>query len=142
MVDESLEPAQWGDPVGEGEIAAVEDLLGVGLPQAWRDYLRRDRWLRQGQLESGDYLRCFDPHQAREQLDAWGEAAQLHPGIYFLGGDASRNLYCIDLRDPEPAVQLTDIASSGWHDTEPLCASVDQFVDAIRAGTFRAYPDE
>ena len=118
------------------------DLLGVGLPPAWRDYLQSERWLRKGQLESGAYLRRFDPRQALDALNAWGEAAELHPGIYLLGGDASRNLYGIDIQDPEPAVQLTDIASSGWHDMEPMCASIDQFVEAIRAGTFRVYPEE
>jgi hypothetical protein len=30
----------------------------------------------------------------------------------------------------------------GWHDMEPLCDTVEQFVQAIRAGTFRAHADE
>jgi hypothetical protein len=112
------------------------------LPGSWREYLQGERRLREGWLESGDYVQVFDPSEALDRLDAWGEATQHHPGIYFLGGDGSRDLYCIDLRDPESAVQLTDIASGGWHDVEPLLPSVETFVEAIRDGSFRAYPDE
>jgi hypothetical protein len=36
---------------------------------------------------------------------------------------------------------VTDIASSGWRDMEPLLESVDAFVDAISEGTFTAYPN-
>ena len=65
-------------------------------------------------------------------MDAWGEALALHPGIFVLGGDGSRDLWCVDLRDPDSGVLLTDIASSGWDDAEPLGLSVEQFVDGHR----------
>ena len=141
MVDETLQPARWGEPVSDDVIAAAEDRLGSRLPAAWREYLQGGSWLREGWLESGDYVQLFEPSEALERLDAWGEATPRHPGIYLLGGDGSRSLYCVDLRRPEPAVQLTDIASGGWHDMEPVLDSVAEFVEAVRDGTFRAYPD-
>jgi hypothetical protein len=142
VVDESIQPAEWGQPVNDDDFAAVESRLRTVIPTAWREYLQSEQWLREGWLESGDYVQLFDPVEALDRLDAWGEATSLHPGIFFLGGDGSRNLYCVDLRDHEPAVQLTDIASSGWHDMEPLLASVQEFVHAVRTGDFRVSPDD
>ena len=142
VVDESIQRAEWGEPVSDNDFARVESRLPSTIPTAWREYLQSERWLRAGWLESGDYVQLFDPVEALGLLEAWGEAVSLHPGIFFLGGDGSRNLYCIDLRDREPAVQLTDIASSGWHDAEPLLTSVQEFVQAVRTGEFRAYPGD
>ena len=142
MVDERNQPARWGERVDDDVVAAAERRLGHPLPGAWRAYLQGSRWLREGWLESGEFVQLFDPGEVLDQLDAWGEATSRHPGVYFLGGDGSRNLYCVDLRDPEPAVQLTDIASGGWQDMEPLLDSVEAFVEAIRTGSFSAYPRE
>ncbi|NHA69912.1 SMI1/KNR4 family protein [Phycicoccus flavus] len=141
MVDERIEPAVWGEPVDDDDLAEVEDSLKARIPPPWRAYLQDRRWLRHGWLESGDFLQCFDPRQALERLEAWEESADLHPGIYLLGGDGSRNLYCVDLRQENPAVGLTDMVSSGWHDVETLVANVESFVEAIRDGSFQAYPD-
>lgn len=142
MVDESEQQARWGEPVSDGFIADAEQRLGVRLPAAWRDHLQGGRWWREGWLRSGQYLQCYAPDEALGLLEAWGEGAQRLPGIYLLGGDGSRDCYCVDLRDRQPTVQLTDITSSGWHEAEPLLASVQAFVDAVCDGTFRAYPDE
>lgn len=141
MVSESIEPARWGEPVSDRAIATTEGHLHAQLPPAWRAYLQSQRWLRRGWLESGDYIHLYDPEESLEIMDAWGDSTALHPGIYFLGGDGSRSIYCVDLRDAEPAVQLTDIVGGGWMDAEPLLDSVEQFVAAISDGTFRAFQE-
>ena len=141
MVNESIEPARWGEPVSDKVINAAEEQLHAPLPPAWRAYLQSQRWLRRGWLESGDYVHLYDPVESLDLLDAWGDSRALHPGIYFLGGDGSRSIYCVDLREEEPTVQLTDIVGGGWMDAEPLLASVEQFVAAISDGMFRAFPD-
>lgn len=127
MVDESLEPARWGEPVSDDVITAAEGQLRSRLPPAWRTYVQSRRWLRRGWLDSGDYVHLYDPEESLELLEAWGNSTQLHPGIYFLGGDGSRSIYCIDLREAEPAVQLTDMVGGGWHDAEVMLDSVEQF---------------
>jgi len=140
MVDESIRPAEWGASVPAEVLDQVEQMLGASLPKAWRAYVRRDRWLRRGWLESGNYVQLYAPDEALALMTAWEEALELHPGFYPLGGDGSRDMYCLDLRDQDPMVQLTDIASSGWDDAEPLHLSVAQFVAAIDEGSFRPYP--
>lgn len=141
MVDESMEPAQWGEPVNDEVIATAEQKLQSRLPPGWLSYLQGDSWLHKGWLNSGDYIQLYDPAESLELLEEWGESTRLHPGIYFLGGDGSRCIYCIDLREAEPAVQLTDITGGGWDDAELLLDNVEQFVEAIRDGTFRAFPE-
>jgi hypothetical protein len=140
VVDESIQPAEWGTAVPAEVLDHVEQTLGVRIPDAWRGYVRRDRWLRRGWLESGNYVQLNALDEALAIMTAWGEALGLHPGFYLLGGDGSRDMYCLDLRDRDPMVQLTDIASSGWHDAEPIHLSVAQFVAAIDDGSFQPYP--
>ncbi|OFE14184.1 hypothetical protein BA895_11195 [Humibacillus sp. DSM 29435] len=139
---QNVRDARWGEAVSDEEIAAAEQQLGLRLPPDWRDFLQGGPWLREGWLASGQFLQCYGPTEASELIAAWDPGAARHPGIYLLGGDGSRDLYCVDLRDAKPAVQLTDITSSGWHDAEPLLPSVSQFVDAIRDGSLRAYPQQ
>jgi cell wall assembly regulator SMI1 len=102
MVDESIQPAEWDTPVPAEVLDQVEQMLGVRLPEAWRAYVRRDRWLRRGWLESGDYVQLHAPDEALALMAAWGAALELHPGFYPLGGDGSRDMYCVDPR-PRPA---------------------------------------
>lgn len=99
MVNESMEPTQWGEPVSDEVITTAAQRLQYRLPAGWLSYVQGDRWL------------------------------------------GSRSIYCIDLREAEPAVQLTDITGGGWHDAELLLDSVEQFVEAIRDGSFRAFPE-
>jgi hypothetical protein len=140
MVDGGIQPAEWGTAVPAEVLDHVEEMLGVRLPEAWRGYVRRDRWLRRGWLESGSYVQLDAPDEALAIMAAWGEALDLHAGFYLLGGDGSRDMYCLDLRDHEPMVQLTDITSSGWRDAQPTNLSVAQFVAAIDEGSFPAVP--
>ena len=137
-----VQDARWNEPVSDAEIAAAEQQLGWKLPSGWCDHLQSGPWLREGWLESGQFLTCYAPSESVAILTAWDGGAARHPGSYLLGGDGSRDFYCVDLRDAKPAVQLTDITSSGWTDAEPLLPSVKAFVDAIRDGTFRAFPPQ
>ena len=73
----------------------------------------------------------------------WRPGAKLaihNPGIFFLGGDGSRDIWCTDLRKPEVGVLLTDIASSGWSDAEALGLTVPEFIADIDNGTFVPHP--
>lgn len=136
MVDESLQPAQWGSAVPDHEIATVQTALRSALPAAWRVYVQRERWLRKGWLESGAFVMLYDPVAALELMDAWDLALERHPGFYVLGGDGSRDMYCVDLRVADPPVLLTDVTSEGWASCEPLLPTVEAFVRSLDDGSF------
>lgn len=135
-VDESIEPAVWASAVSEQEIDDTERWLGASIPAAWTAFLRRDRRLVKGWLVSGDFIWLESPAEARELIHEWDETRERHPGVYRLGTDGSRDIYCIDLRHLELGVQLTDIVSAGWEDAEPLGLSVEAFVRRIDDGSF------
>ncbi|OIJ26227.1 hypothetical protein [Nocardioides luteus] len=135
-IDETIEPAIWGDPVPDDEIASVETWLSAPIPSPWRDYLRRDRWLRRGWLRSGAYVTLEPPREARSLMESWADALDRHPGFYWLGTDGSRLIFCVDLRDPDLGVMVTDIAAAGWDEADPLGLSVGEFVQRIDEGTF------
>ncbi|MFJ9388450.1 hypothetical protein ACIRON_06510 [Nocardioides sp. NPDC101246] len=139
-IDETIEPASWGSPVAESEIAAVEAWLPAPIPSAWQDYMQRGRWLRRGWLRSGAFVTLEPPAEARSLMQAWDEALDLHPGFYWLGTDGSRLIFCVDLRDLELGVIVTDIAASGWDDADRLGIPIEEFIRRIDDGTFEPYP--
>lgn len=134
--DETRPAATWGEAVSGEEIAAIEGWLGAPLPDAWKTYLHRDRWLRNGWLKSGEFITLESPDEARSLMEAWNGALELHPGFYRLGTDGSRSIYCIDLRDITLGVIETDITAGGWNDAESLGISIEEFVGQIDDGTF------
>lgn len=135
-VDETRQAAIWGETVPDGEIAAVEEWLAAPLPDAWKAYLQRDRWLRSGWLRSGEFLTLESPDEAWALMEAWNGALELHPGFYLLGTDGSRSIYCVDLRNISLGVMETDIAAGDWAEAERLGISVEEFVRHIDEGTF------
>lgn len=134
-VDESAGAAEWGEAVDDREIADVEEWLGAPLPGAWRAYVQRERWFRRGWLRSGAYLILESPRDARSMMEAWDESLDLHPGFYQLGTDGSRLIYCVDLRDPDAGVLVTDIVAEGWEDADRLGLTVEEFVGRLDDGT-------
>lgn len=139
-VDETRGAATWGGPVLEDEFLIVESALAAPLPLAWKDYLRRDRWLSRGWLRSGAFMTLLSPNEAQSLMSAWDEALDAHPGFYPLGTDGSRLLYCVDLTEPELGVMITDIAASGWDEAEIIDYTVEEFVASIDDGSFHPYP--
>lgn len=98
--------------------------------------MQRERWLEEGWLESGAFIQLWEPSRALDLMLAWSPSVDLHPGLFVLGGDGSREMYCINLEDPCQEVVAVDLVSSGWNDAEPLSLSVEQFVASIDLGTF------
>lgn len=136
MVDESNSPARWGASVSDATIEAVESALGRELPSAWCRFLQRERWLEEGWLESGAFVQLYEPSWAMGMMEAWSPAIDLHPGLFLLGGDGSREMYGVNLDRVEQGVMSVDLASSGWDDVEPLDMSLEQFIASIDDGTF------
>jgi hypothetical protein len=58
-----------------------------------------------------------------------------HRGIP-IGGDGAGEKITVDARDPRSVVTLTPCVSLGWVDSLLQCACIDEFVDALEAGTF------
>lgn len=136
MVDESISPTRWHGSVPEATIAAVEMALGCELPSAWRRFVQRERWLAEGWLESGAFVQLYEPSQAVALMTAWSPAIDLHPGLFVFGGDGSREMYGINLHEPDQGLVSVDLVSSGWGDVEPLSMSVERFIATIDDGTF------
>ena len=141
MVDESLEPATWAVATPPEEIIEAERRLGMPLPAEWRRYLQRERRLESGWLESGVFVYLHGPAKALEIMDAWQPARSAHPGFFLLGDDGSRDMFCVDLRNLDLGVLLTDIVSSGWRDAQPLDLSIESFIQAVDDGTFDPFAE-
>jgi hypothetical protein len=58
------------------------------------------------------------------------------PGIAVLGGDGSRELLAVDLRDDSAPVMLVDLTTEGWHDALPQAEDVAEFIERIEGGAF------
>jgi hypothetical protein len=69
-------------------------------------------------------------------MTAWSPAIDLHPGLFLLGGDGSREMYGINLDEPGLGVVALDVVSSGWADAPRLKMSLEQFITRIDDGTF------
>ena len=136
MVDDSISPARWGASVSDATIEAVAGALGRELPSAWCRFLQRERWLEEGWLESGAFVQLYEPSRAMGMMEAWSPAIDLHPGLFLLGGDGSREMYGVNLDRVEQGVMSVDLVSSGWVDVEPLDMSLEQFIASIDDGTF------
>ncbi|MFI5624124.1 hypothetical protein ACIA03_11730 [Nocardioides sp. NPDC051685] len=139
-IDETIEPAIWGSPIPDSEIVTVETWLSAPIPSAWKGYLQRDQWLRHGWLRSGAFVTLEPPREAQSLMESWAEALDRHPGFYWLGTDGSRLILCVDLRDLDRGVVVTDIAAAGWHEADLLDISVEEFIRRIDEGTFEPYP--
>lgn len=136
MVDESTSAARWGARVPDAQIEAVQSALGRELPSAWCRFMQRERRLEEGWLESGAFVQVYEPTKAMDMMEAWSPAIDLHPGLFLLGGDGSREMYGVNLNRVGEGVLSVDLASSGWDDVEPLGMSVEQFIASIDDGTF------
>lgn len=136
MVDESTSAARWGIRVPDAQIEAVQSALGRELPSAWCEFLQRERWLEEGWLDSGAFVQVYEPSKAIDMMEAWRPAIDLHPGLFLLGGDGSREMYGVNLNLAGQGVLSVDLASSGWDDVEPLGMSLEQFIASIDDGTF------
>lgn len=139
-VNEANGPATWGEPVPDSEIVDVQAWLGAPIPVAWKHYVQRKRWLRRGWLVSGTFVTLHSPYETRSSMLAWDEALEGHPGYYQLGTDGSRLLYCVDLRQIDLGVMITDIAAGDWDEADRTGLSLEQFIDRIDDGSFRPYP--
>ncbi|GLZ30304.1 hypothetical protein Lesp02_24930 [Lentzea sp. NBRC 105346] len=113
-----------------------EQFDGLGLPEAWRTYLRGESWLRRGWVNDETYVHLYSPVEMLELQDAWGEATALHPGIAIIGGDGGREQLALDLREAEPSVRLVDIASGGWEGAVTQAGDVRELIERIEAGDF------
>jgi hypothetical protein len=114
----------------------VETDLGRALPSAWREFMQRERWREEGWLKSGAFVQVYEPRRALEVMTAWSPAIDLHPGLFLLGGDGSREMYGINLDEPGLGVVALDVVSSGWADAPRLNMSLEQFITRIDDGTF------
>ncbi|GAA0500441.1 hypothetical protein Ade02nite_27870 [Paractinoplanes deccanensis] len=126
-----VEEAEFRGPVGDDEFAGAP-----ALPAAWRAYLQSESWFRRGWLESGAFVELHPPRWSAELLEAWEEAAGLHPGLAIIGGNGSREQLVLDLREDDPPVLLVDITSDGWHNAIPQAAGVAELIERVEAGTF------
>lgn len=136
----TLKAESWGEPVSDAEFVEVTTRLGTPPPAAWLEYLRRDRWLRSGWLSTGHYIALEAPIEAWNRMLEWEDSLAAHPGMFRLGSDGSRNIYCVDLRNPDGGVLVTDITASGWEDADRTGLSVEEFVQAVEDGSFDPYP--
>lgn len=139
-VDETIESATWGGSVPDSEIIAIETWLPAPIPSPWKEYLQRDQWLRRGWLRSGTFVTLEPPGEAQSLMQSWNEALELHPGFYWLGTDGSRLIFCVDLRNLDLGVMVTDIAAAGWDEADRLGISVPEFIRRLDDGTFEPFP--
>lgn len=136
IVGAIAEEADYRGPVADEEFTDAEHGLGRPLPAAWRDYLQSPSWFRRGWMNRGAYVWLNTPRELLDLHHAWDQSTDLHPGIAIIGGDGSREMLVLDLRQDPAPVLLVDITSSGWGDAIKQADDVGQFIDRIEAGAF------
>jgi hypothetical protein len=130
------ENAEFRGPVSDSEFDDAQTALGFAFPSAWRDVLQRQSWFRRGWLESGWFVEFNTPQETVELHRVWDTSVALHPGIAVIGGDGSRELLCLDLREDPAPVLLVDVTSAGWEDNPRQSDDVETFIAQIEDGTF------
>jgi hypothetical protein len=105
---------------------------GLGIPQAWRSYLRAASWLRDGWLPSGAYVAFHSPLESVR----FAEASPLLPGALEIGGDGASERLVLDVRGVSPRVMLVNVVCTGWGEAIPQSPSMEAFLAAIEDGSF------
>jgi hypothetical protein len=136
IVSAIREEAEFRGPVPDSEFDDAHAVLGFTFPPAWRDFLQGSSWFRRGWLESGCYVWLYPPRDSVELHDAWDTSVPLHPGIAIIGGDGSREMLCLDLRDDPAPVVLVDITSDCWDDNPRQSDNVEILISRVEDGTF------
>lgn len=121
IVGAITEVAEYRAPVADEEFARLDH----PVPGAWREYLQGPSWFRRGWL--GEQFVQLDPPTAADD----------NPGFAVIGGDGSRELLVLDLRQDPTPVLLVDITSERWADGARQADDVGDLIERVESGTFR-----
>lgn len=130
------EITEFRGPVPPDEFASAERALVRAIPDAWRKYLERDSWLREGWVSDDCYIQFYRPSEMVEIMDAWEGGTESHPGILIIGGDGAGEHLALDLRSGTPTVMAVNHVSAGWTEAIEQAKSVEAFVSQIEDGSF------
>lgn len=112
--------------VSTEELDQLEKRFSLKLPRSYRDYLSTRG---PGPMDShpDSYVEMYAP----EMVGKINLEPALRQGLFFIGGNGSREHLALDLRREPPPIVMTDF-TSGEEGIVEQAASFEEFVEVVR----------